>query len=237
MKNILILFKLSFVFSKKYILQYIKNLILPIIVAILGIILLFTITIDTKFVFLSILSIPCFCFSFWKGYKITYELIPCAHNFIQNETRPLNCYSLNKKQEKELMKYVCFIAIISILLYIPSVFYLINVFNFTNDIAYNSEQIINNAKLTDNVFLINTLILAPFLNYSLCAFYYKNDNENYFKLIFNCFKKLDIPGFLIAFLITLFSYKLLNIYILTALFINPFIYSINTFWYLSRLKK
>ena len=114
--------------------------------------------------------------------------------------------------------------------------YIINTVPFSIDMIYDSQKLLMYSKPINNCFLVNTIVLAPFLNYVLCALYFKKDNENYFKLFFNCYKHLNLLGILIAILITLASYMGGVIYIILALFLNPFVYSINTFWYSARLK-
>ena len=230
MKQLLILLKLSFKFTKRYILQYLLELKKPLIVAFIGFLLFLTCFIHPALALVALLSIPCFCYAFWKGYLITYALIPCADNFIKENPEPFKNFVNNiKLQEGNIAKFVCFIAFFTIVLYIPSFIYAAAKISFLPDL----QQYL---KLMDNAFLINTLILAPFLNYALCALYYKKDKENYFNLFLNCYKKLNVLGILIALVLTLFSYKFVVVYIILALFLNPFIYSINTLWYFSRPK-
>ncbi|MBQ8476296.1 hypothetical protein IJ531_04460 [bacterium] len=238
MQKVLILSKLCWKFSKKYFVSYISELSKPIMAAILGILLLAVVFIDTKFILCGFLSIPCFCYAFWKGYVITYGLIPCAYNFIKESAHPFKQFSLEAKmQETNLAKYVCFIAAVSMILYVPSLIYIIKTVPFSIEMVFNQEKLLAYSTEIDNAFLINTLFLAPFLNYGLCAFYFKKEHENYFKLFLNCYKNLDILGLIIALLITYIASKGSIIYLILALLVNLFVYSINTFWYLSRVEK
>ena len=233
MKKLSLLLKLCFKFSRKYLKQYLIALKRPFIAGIIGFFIFLFCMVNPFIAIFGLLSIPFLCYSFWKGYLITYALIPCADNFIRENSQPFNDFVVNiKKQEGALAKFVCFIALLTIVFYLPSIIYIIKLL-VSGDLM---TVVTNSSKEIDNAFFINTLFLFPFLNYALCAFYYKKDTENYFKLFLNCYKKLDILGIFIALIITLFSYKLLVIYLISAIFLNPLIYSINTFWYFSRPK-
>ena len=238
MEKNLILIKLCYKFSKKYMAGYLGSLAKPIAAAILGFLLLGLIKIDTKFVLLSLCSIPLCCYAFWKGYLYTYGLIPCAHDFIKHSSLSFEDY---KKQacsnEAGFAKFVCFSAFLTLLLYIPAALYIIKTIPFSIDMLLDTNALMNYFKPVDNAILVNTILLAPFLNYFLCAFYYKKEDENYFSLFLNCYKKLNIIGVILCTIITLIGYKGGIIYLLVALILNPFIYSINTFWYLSRENK
>lgn len=228
----LILLKLCYKFSQKYLAEYLKELIKPIIYSIIGIFVFFILMtlsfLNPLIVLLALISIPILCWSCWKGYVITYALIPCADNFIKNTAIPLKNYINEvKKVEGQLAKFVCFVAAITLILYIPTFVYTIYSpkFNIFMDIF-------DLISLFDNkCFLISNIIMASFLNYYLCAFYYKKEKENYFQLFLNCYKKLDVIGITIALLFTLISVKGGILYLILALFLNPIIYSINTFWY------
>lgn len=233
MKQLFILLKLSLKFTKKYIFKYLLELIKPLVVAFVGVVLFSLCFINPILSFVSLLSVPCFCYAFWRGYVITYALIPCANSFIKNNSVVFkDCIFGIKKLEGRLALFVCFIAVFTIILYIPSFFYVFKLLPL-NDFGTAILSLQEFSKQIDNAFFINTLLLSPFLNFALCAFYYRKQ-ENYFNLFLNCYKKLNILGAFLALVITLFSYKCIVLYIILALFLNPFIYSINTFWYLSR---
>ncbi len=240
MKKLLILLKLCFKFSKKYMMQYLSQLLKPIFIAVIGIAifgisLLLTYYFGSPiFSFVALLSIPCICYAFWRGYVITYALIPCAEGFVKENTKPLKQFITDYKiKEGALAKYVCFIALLTLVLYIPACVYTSKILP-SGDFMTTLSNIKEYLKPVNRAFLINSLILAPFLNYALCAFYYKKEKENYFQLFFNCYKKLNLLGLLLALIIILFSFKQIILYFILALFLNPLIYSINTFWYLSR---
>jgi len=237
MKKILILLKLCYKFSKKYTADYLTSLAKPILFAILGILFLIIGTMNIKFIILAFLSIPFTCYAFWKGYLITYGLIFCADDFINKNSVKYSEYKIKAiRQEKEFAKYICFVAVLSLIFYVPSLFYLIKTIPFSIDLFLNPSNLLSYQNIIDNTFLINSIVLSPFLNYALCAYYFKKDNENYFNTILNCYKKLDIIGLTLAVIITLISYKGGIIYLILAILLNPFIYSINTFWYSSRVK-
>jgi len=235
MDKMSILLKLCYKFSTKYMKQYLLALKKPAIAAVLGVILFATcLTQDPIFVVVALLSIPCFCYAFWRGYVITYALIPCANDFIKDSPKPFETYVLKAKNiEGELAWYLCFALFLTLILYIPSVAFILKTLSLS-DILSNPVHFINTAM---QPLIINTIILAPFLNFFLCVFNYKKEKENYFTLFLNCYKKLDILGIFIAVVITLIGFIGGTLYLLFALFLNPFIYSINTFWYLSRTEK
>ena len=241
MDKIKILLKLSYKFSQKYIGQYLKELAKPIVYGLSG---MFLFCMSTTFSFINptialfgLLSIPLLCYSIWKGYAITYGLIPCANNFIKNVSLPFENFSKQvKENEANLAKFVCFFAILTVICYLPG-FLFIPQIPALGDLIYDIEGAAAILQKISNIVLIISLILSPFLNYALCSFYFKKEKENYFQLFLNCYKKLDLEGVLIAITITVFAIMFPVLYTILALFLNPFIYSINTFWYLSKIEK
>lgn len=230
------LIKMTYDFAKKYLAQYIFALTKPLLVGILGLVLFSLIFINQKFVLLALLSIPCLCYSFWRGFVVTYFLCDCANGFQKGSTDIFDLYvEKNKNESKKLAGYVVFVAILTILLYIPSLIYI------SNNVSLNDlSNVAKVTKIVNMAFFVNTIVLAPFLNYALQAFYFKKNGENYFKLFLNCYSKLDLKGILIALIITIFMFKLAEltpvVYVILALLFNPFIYGINTFWYAKRVK-
>ena len=235
MKKVSILLKLCYKFSKKYMPSYLLTMTKPILCGILAILFLFISTINIKFIILGFLSIPLMCYAFWKGFVITYDLIPCAHSFLKETPQPFqNCTV--KNQEGQFAKYVGFCALFTVVLYLPLAIYIQKTIPFSVDLFLNTNQLLMYSSKINKAFLINSIFIAPFLNYCLCAYYYKKEKENYFKLFLNCYKYLDILGLIIAIILTLISTQGGLIYLILAIFLNPFVYSINTFWYSSRVK-
>lgn len=245
MKKLKILFKLSFKFFKKYFSQYFVLMLKPIVVTIIGLLSIFLAFISPLLAIVALfISIPCVCYGFWRGFIITYSLNIAALNFIKNNsnTSLSDCYNNALEKEKDFAKYVCFYALINILGFLPVIIYFFHLIPLTEFPFILNDPIILKSKLIPIVclILVNTIILLPFLNYATQAFLFKKE-ENYIQLFLNCYKKLDMTGFLIALIINLIvfvlNYFFLKIYLLTFMIINVFVYSINTFWYYSRISK
>lgn len=227
MKKMNILLKLSLKFAMKYLKGYLYSLVKPLCAFLGGVlVLVFCINIP-QIALLGLLSLPLFFFGFWRGFMVTYALNLASCTFTKQSSSLdfAEYYNLSLKDEKELAKWVTFCAITSIALYCPTILFVLN-----------SPNIIKSMPQVFIVFLINTLLLAPFLNYFTQAFFFRKKDENYFDLFLNCYKKLDSTGILIALIITIGMMLVSStpFYAIIALFANIFIYSINTFWYSSR---
>ncbi len=239
-----LLFKLSNKFIKRYLKEYFMLLLKPVIIGIIGTLSILLAFISPELAIVSLfISIPCACYGFWKGYLITYSLNIAAYNFItKNASVSLkDCYQKVVKDEKQFAMYVLFYAFVIIIGYLPtSIFAYLSLANTDITALLTDPLGIFSATYTIGIiFIINSLILLPFMNYSLQAYTFKQ-NENFIKLFLNCYKKLDLTGFIIAVIVSVlcFIVSAINIllYVLTFIFINLFVYSINTFWYYSKVK-
>ena len=238
MKKVSVLLKLCYKFSKRYMQGYLSEIAKPVLFGILGILMVLSATFNIKFIICGFLSIPVLCWAFWKGYVITYGLVSCAHTYIKDVPNSFKIHSKEAKDgEKNFAKYVCFCALLTLICYLPCFFYIKNNIPFSLNIIMEPNSASEYLAAVNKPFIINTILLAPFLNYFLCTYYYRKDNENYFKLFLNCYKYLDILGIAIAVILTLFSFLGGVIYLIIAIFLNPFIYSINTFWYMAKMNK
>lgn len=238
MKKISVLLKLCYKFSKRYMQGYLSAIAKPVLFGILGVLLLSSCVFNVKFIICGFLSIPVFCWAFWRGYVITYGLIPCAHTYIKDTPSSFETHAKEaKKEEVNLAKYVCFSALLTVICYIPCLIYLKN--SIPLSLSALTDPVVSSQylKIANKAFIINTILLSPFLNYFLCAYYYRKEKENYFKLFLNCYKHIDIIGLIIAVILTLFSFMGGMVYVIVAIFLNPFVYSINTFWYMARVNK
>lgn len=225
-------------FSKKYMSQYFRLLLQPILFGILAFLLLKITTQNPSLILLAFLSIPLVCYAFWKGYLITYTLNFAAITFEKKIDKSLEeLLKITKQKEKELAKYLGFCAIISIVAYLPTFIYVIaNISNFSS--------ILSNPLIALNalaILILNSLFLLPFYNFFNQAFLFKKDNESFFDLVLNCYKKLDKIGiglsFLFAFLGGIIGGFNPIIYVILALTLNLLTFSVNTIWYKNKIKR
>ena len=77
--------KLTYDFSKKYLAQYLYAMTKPILIGFLGLILFSTIFINRTYVIVALLSIPCLCYAFWRGFVVTYILCDCVNSYQKDE--------------------------------------------------------------------------------------------------------------------------------------------------------
>ncbi|MBR1617373.1 hypothetical protein IJ670_04410 [bacterium] len=229
--NILIL---SYKFARKYIFQYLHELTKPIMLGVLGVIFFLAVTLQSALVLISLISIPLFCMAFWQGYVVTYRLIECADNFQQQKEIQLK---ETKVDNANFALYVGFCALLTLVLYIPSVIYAYkSTFTYPGAFGDNSAYI-QFVLLFFKSSIINTIVLAPFINYGLVAYYFKKEEEGFLNLFLNCYNKINITGFVLALLIIVLNFALSQnkIGLLLCVLLNIFIYSINTFWYSNRI--
>lgn len=224
MKELSLLLKLGCKFFQKYALEYLK-LLFPIILLgmIVFVLLSFSMNGNVVCALLALfVGFPCFCIAFWKGFLMTYALNFVALDFIkqtpQNSLKEY--YQQAKKDSKKFACYISFCAILTILLYLPTVLF------FTTQKAFNVELII--------FYCLNSLLIMPFLNFFTQAYFFKKENENFLNLFLNCYKNLNLIGALLSFVFVALSIFSGVVYLVIALFLNVFCYSINTFWYYSR---
>ena len=240
MKNFDIFFKLAFKFSQKYLIQYLSELKNPFIYLIIGIAFLMTVKLGAAFALLALVSIPFMCYAIWRGYVVTYALIPCADDFIKNQSNDFNFY-LKKINEKDFGFYIAFVALMTIILYLPTVFFSFGIISKLISSAVSGNVSMGSISQLFQIFqilILNTLITMPFLNYFLQAYHFKLRNEGYISLFLNCYRGLNIQGVLIM-LFVFFSFLILqsNTYLTPlAILFCPFAYAINTFWYSTKFK-
>lgn len=237
MEKLKILIKLSYKFTKKYTPQYVNLLAKPLIAVVMGIFFMIFIGVNPL---ISLLSIPCFCYAFWRGFFTTYALNYAAYDFRKENTGLSLCdfYKKLKDKESNFALYITFCAFLTLIFYIPTFKYSINAILGSNILSdpYSIIAVMHEIK---NIILINTLFLLPFLNYMTQAYFFKKENENFIQLFLNCYKKLDLTGLLVCIIISVIGFLLnyTGIIILLFFVFNPFCYAINTFWYSTRVKK
>lgn len=224
-------------FFESYFVQYLTSLLIPLGFGVLGAMFLFLTMQNPAFIVLGLLSIPLVCYAFWRGYLVTYSLNYAALAKIRQENKPLeNFLIMTKEKEKELASYLGFCAIISIIGFLPGIIFIIKLLTgiSLHSIIYDMNAIIK----VFMILIINSIVLLPFFNFLNQAFFFKKENESYFSLVFNCYKKLDTKGLIlcIIFGVTSGIISLLHplVYLILALVLNVFAFSINTLWYSQR---
>ena len=240
MEKLNLFFKLAYKFSQKYLVQYLAELKNPFIYLIIGIALLLTIKLGAVFAILALLSIPFICYAIWRGFVVTYALIPCADDFIKAQSGYFSSY-VKKINEKDFGLYITFVALMTIIIYLPTI---LSGFNIVKSLISSfSAGNVSMSSISElfqifEILILNTIIAIPFLNYFLVVYYYKKRDESYFSLFLNCYRKLNAEGILIM-LFVFFVFLILqsNTYLTPlALLFCPFGYSINTLWYQTRIK-
>lgn len=233
MNNLKIYFKDGHNFAKKYLREYFLLLSKPILIGLVGFASVFLSHLGFIGAILAlIISLPCMCYAFWQGYLITYSLNYLAVDFVQNnqERTLIDCYNLSKEKAKELATYLFLAIIVSFLIMIPSL-----VIVLKSGISFDMASIISNF----SVLSVNGLILIPFFNFLTQIFFFKKDDENFSDLFIGCYKKLNVTGIFLSIFFTIIGTMIginIIIYVILALVLNLYAYSINTFWYYSRIK-
>ena len=229
-------------FAKKYFIQYFKLLIKPIIAGIIGLCAVGLSYIHPLLAIVSLLiSIPCTCYAFWKGYVVTYSLNNAAIAFINNEEKELKDCLINKEEKKLLALWLGFCALVSILAFLPSMIFMGKAIDIVA-LMTNPASLIANPQATGIVFLIflvTTIVLLPFLNFFNQALYFKKEEEGFIKIFLNCYQKLNKDGIILSTAFTLIGGIIScsgYIYPLLALVLNLFSFSANTFWFKERLE-
>ena len=233
----------AFKFAKEYWIEYFKAMLLPIgfgLVAALFVVL----TLQNRNLFpLAILSIPMVCYVFWKGYVITYALNYASYFFYKKSQKGsfADCLGLADEKKQELAKYVSFCACIFIVALFPS---LIVVFKIVKNLAMSmapgfSEIIAYIPILLGNMLFF--MIFLPFSNFLNQAFFFKKQDETYFDLFKNCYKKLNSTGIALAIAFSILGGIACNFHPVLSLFLslglNLITYSANTVWYVQRVGK
>jgi len=233
----------SIMFLSKYASSYLLSMIKPVIVGFLSLIFAFItmalISLNPIFALLSLLSIPLFCYAFWRGYLITYALNIAGFDFLNNKTKDFKIYIEEaKKQEKPLAGFVGFFAVIIILACVPTIIAFFKLIPWQS-IIIDPLHAIYDTRVVVKISILNTIIIAPIINFSLQAFFFKK-KESFFKLIINCYKIPAFSGFILSNLIVLITawlnIKFAVLYIILAIPMNLIIYPVNLFWYSSKLK-
>lgn len=236
--------KLSKKFAKKYIKEYLILMAKPIAIGLIGYMFVQMALKNPFFIFfVFIITFPCIFWAFWRGYVITYALNYAAYDFYHDESdyTLLEFIEQNKEKEKNLALYLSFCAIVSIVLFLPTILSSTSILGalFTNPAGIMT--MLNKFISTFIIFLINSIILIPFINFMTQAFFYKKDYETFSDAFINCYKYLNKDGIIIAFSITIISSipGLINPVLqgILMLLLNIYFYSINTFWFYDRINE
>ena len=241
MKNFAQYFVQTLEFTKAYIKSYLYMMIIPIIIALIGVLAMLPLikTANPFFGLLAIfITIPALCFAFWRGYLIAYSLNYAAWDFSKNQEMLIDLKSaLAKTKEKgnKIALYTIFVSLVTLLLCLPVLIYFAFQIKFCIDYSILSRTALHKYTICTSLLLINLILLLPFTNYALQAFFFKKKDEKFLDLFVNCYKKLDFTGFLIGvfnlvvscIMVILPSYLYVIFMILFVLFSFP----ISTFWY------
>ena len=184
MKNFLNYILLSLAFSKKYFWQYLKLLIKPILVGIIGTLSVSLVYINPLLAIVALfISIPCVCYAFWNGYVTTYSLNNAARFLIDNQDDELKNLLITKEQRQELAKYLGFCALIFIIACLPMMIIAGKSIDITSllDNPANFSSVIQNLNL-NLIVLITTIIFFPFFNFFNQALYFKKEEDTHLSL-------------------------------------------------------
>lgn len=225
-------------FLKKYSTQYFRALLVPITCGAFGSLIMLNVVSNPSVALLGLLSIPLFCFAFWRGYVVTFALNKVALSFKNSTNETLeNAINELKPKEKELAKFLGFCAAASIVGFLPCVIYFFKTIDILA-IMSNPFSVLSDSNAIIGCFLIsifNMLILFPFLNFFNQAFFFKKENESFISLTLNCYKKLDKQGVLLSILFGFLGILISAIhpllYLIFALLLNLITFSANTLWY------
>ena len=244
MSNLGKYYNLSIEFAQRYAFNYFKSLFLPVVIGLFGGLFVFLTTINPAFGFIALfVSIPCVCFSFWKGYIATFALNCAALSFYKKqENRSFEDF-VNLVNKKELASYLGFCAILSILFFIPSIIILSKSINFITLLTNPLSALSNPSVILLGLIciFITSILLIPFTNFLNQALFFKKNNESYFDLFLNCYKLLNLDGILLTIIFSVISSIISTFHPVLILFaslaFNLITFSMNTFWYHDRITK
>lgn len=244
MNNLKIILTKSSNFLKIYLKDYLALIKKPVLVGFLGLLSLGLCIFGPIGAILALfISIPCICYSFWRGYLMTYSLNYAADSYAKTDNKVLilDCYNLAKKDGNKLAQFLGFSVLIFVILCSPSIVYLI-LKALKTDLLVDLVSAIYNPMMLFKyliAFILNSLVLIPFYNFLNQAFFYRKEKESFLSLFLNCYKKLDKTGIALAIifnLLTCLSFFNSLLYLILALFLNPLIYCANTIWYKNKIE-
>ncbi len=236
MNNTSLFFKLSIKFFKRYFREYFSLYAKYLLIFIASFIFIPLVNISPFFALpVLFIAIPVSCWASWKIYVIAFALIPASYDFLKNGSRRSFKEIFETIETKKLLSFVSFYFLVSILLFTPLIFVLIT--KFSQIIAKNYTEFLIQLII---ISVVTFFVSIPFFMLNLQAFYFKSEEENYFDVFKNCYKKLNLEFVAILFVIAIFS---IIINILPPLFSGianiiaiPFFYSVLSFWYISRIQ-
>ncbi len=148
-----------------------------------------------------LVSFVLFAYAFWKICFINYTINHAVFNFAkQNELKPLNCY-LNeiKRDEKGLILFLLKTSLIAFLPFLPAfAFGFYGLYDKAAAMALLSKLPHNPVffMVYAIVTLVWVLLLYPYLILMFQAYYYR-ESENALSIFKDCYKYLDSCAFLI----------------------------------------
>ena len=240
--NLNFYFKSGLNFLKKYAGNYLLEMMIPVAMGFFGFLITYLIIRLglAPEVLAAIIAIISICGAFWRGYVATYALNYAAFDYYKNGKENKLAEYVKKVNKKQLASYLSFCAIFTLIAYFPAFCYSFKTVNIL-DLFYNPFSVFGNISGFIKLFfafLLNSVVILPFLNFFNQALFFKKENETYFNVVMKCFKLQNKQGICLSiifgFLGGFISIFGLVPYLLLALLLNVLTFSINTFWYSDR---
>ena len=225
---------LFFSLGKKFFLKYYKSYFLLYFkyfaICIVGVLLNVLIAISPLIL---IITLPLAFWAMWKTFVVHFTIIPTCYDFIKKGGKRSFKEIFESIDTKNLLAFITYCCFIVFFLWLPQII-----------VGYISMNI-KNAALSFTIysiaFLATILLSIPFYVLYLQAFYFKTDDESYFDVFKNCYKKFDSSLVITILAIIALSIvagllpPIINIVAMIALAL--FNCSVVTFWYISKLGK
>lgn len=225
---------LFFSLGKKFFLKYYKSYFLLYFkyfaVCIVGILLTALIAISPLIL---IIALPLAFWAMWKTFVVYFAIIPTCYDFIKKGGKRSFKEIFESIDTKNLLAFITYCCLVAFFLCLPPIFTIFATMHMKNTNLGFAIYI--------TVLLATILLSIPFYVLYLQAFYFKTDDESYFDVFKNCYKKFDLSLVIIMLAIIALSIvagllpPIINIIAMIAL--SLFNYSVVTFWYISKLGK
>jgi len=255
MNQLKTLFNLSFNFTRKFWFQYLKLVIKPILIMLLSTVIYAAFLVLPSFnialfnlgpmfyIIASIIYLVVFCYVFVSFIDYTYILNYAAYNFLKDPCRntelKLYIHEYNPKRADFLfyLTISCILVIVlGLAIVLPVAFSNLSSINIYSLSTVDSVSAIFSNQYLYVPFIVFLVLILPTF-YLFQSYFYRKENENYLNMFFNCYKNLDIIGFIVAFigyLLTMF-YQRSPFLVILAPFIIVFTTGLCNFWYYSRI--
>ncbi len=232
------IFGLAAKFYSIYAKQYFLAMVKPLLAGVLAFVLIGISLLNKALALFSILSLPLIFYSFWQSYLITYALNFAAMDALkQGSGAPFEIFICRTKdQSGKLARWVTFGAFLSLVLIAPSIILSVRNAAF---IIQSAGEISSFLPVLGLIFL-NLILILPFMNYLNQAFYFKREDEGYFDLFFNCYKKLNLQGVSLIVIFGVLQWVISSsASFLSPIFtfaLTPYALACSIYWYYGRLE-